>query len=420
MAEKIVIAELIVDDKGVVRGIKEATEQVRLLGGQTKTTADAFEHHMFSMRSAAGALLGTFTVAGGILAFKDFLGSLVEATENFPKFTSAVHSAKTAIVEFYSAVLNVNQTVGDLTKLTNVVTHMFSTVKAATSEGGPLGAMWQFLWGQTAVGAIQNMLHSLTGVIEKVAPSLTAGPEQPTTESVQGSAGLQGFGVANFLQMTTSAFAQMKILAVESASLFRDNAGAAALADDAVEDLNSSIDELVRPSRWQQFKTEVRDAFSEVAMGMTTVNLMVDLIVGAVQQFTNEIAQGFSGAGMTFRKFVADMLMYIGRLLLAWGALALVTAYFGYGPGYKAAGVAFAAGIAAMAASRAIGGSGQNAGGDAAGGGYAGAGVAPPSAPSYAITIVNTGTVVSKEEWTRGVIIDIKQALADGAGGGGF
>jgi hypothetical protein len=95
MAERLVIAELVVDEKGVVTAINDSTEKIRLLGKQTKETADVVTERMFSMRHAVTAFLGTFTIAGGVYALKGFVEDAIRANKEFATLSvSAEHFQK--------------------------------------------------------------------------------------------------------------------------------------------------------------------------------------------------------------------------------------------------------------------------------------------------------------------------------------
>jgi hypothetical protein len=145
------------------------------------------------------------------------------------------------------------------------------------------------------------------------------------------------------------------------------------------------------------------DMMYSLGESMTTAGLKFDLISQSATLFASEFGSALAGSGTTFKQFMADMLMGVGQMLLAWGALALVTAYFGYGPGAKAALVAFAAGAAAILAAKALGGGSQagGTGGSGQGAGYsdqpalAGAG---GGGSGRQVTIVNYGVMLNNPD----------------------
>ena len=97
MAERVVIAQLVIDETGVVRAIQQTKEQVDGLGKQTKTTADVFTARMFNMRSAAVAFLGVFTAAGVVYGLRNLAAEALKANTAFAPMASSWERFSTSL-----------------------------------------------------------------------------------------------------------------------------------------------------------------------------------------------------------------------------------------------------------------------------------------------------------------------------------
>jgi hypothetical protein len=106
--ERLVLAELVVDSTGVVRGVKSATDSFRFLpenlekhGRAAASTGDrylgALEHRFLGFRHVAGALLGGFTVAGIVVELESLASSLVSNTEAWQTWSRGIQDAMHAI-----------------------------------------------------------------------------------------------------------------------------------------------------------------------------------------------------------------------------------------------------------------------------------------------------------------------------------
>src|SRR5262249_24778296 len=126
MAETLVLAELQVDASGIVRGIKDATgaivgfDATLTRSGQHAREAEGLfgkvEERMVSLRHAAIALVGGFTLAGAIEEVKAFGTELIKADDGFTHLTASAHAAHESFVVFASDVLHVHEGVGLMAK----------------------------------------------------------------------------------------------------------------------------------------------------------------------------------------------------------------------------------------------------------------------------------------------------------------
>lgn len=423
MSERVVIATLDVDESGAVRSVKAVEQQIGSLEKQTKGTADIFMARMTNMRSAAAAFLGTFTIAGGILAFKSFVTSLFEAQGNFKAFADSADKTQKSIFRLVGDVLGLNQALADTATVLDKIREM--NEEARGSDPGMLGILWRALWGSTSVGQIELMLKAAAAVAGRGAtmgPAAPAGIGSEPRYNPTGDAAAKTFAEQKqTILESAQGLSDYNLAALEAGKLNRDLYQTAIMAATGFDDLGEKIEETTineeafcEPSRWQRWKTSFEDALSKMAESLTTVNLAMDIAIGGAQAFAGSLATGILEGGLTWKSMIADMLKSIGMLLMSWGALGLVMAYFGYGPGLKASAIAFAAGTAALVAARQLSPRGGVEGSPA--GAFGGAAVAG-GGNSYAINVTVEGS--SNPDMTgRRVALAVKRALADGAAGG--
>ena len=132
--ERLVLAELIVDSTGVVKGVRDATESFRFLPQQvekqTKAAAEAgdkylgaLEHRFLGFRHVAGALLGGFTIAGIIDQFKNLVVEIAKADPAFAALQSSVAAAGRELEHSFAPA--VHEGILDLTNSINILSSAF-------------------------------------------------------------------------------------------------------------------------------------------------------------------------------------------------------------------------------------------------------------------------------------------------------
>lgn len=109
MADTLVLAELSIDSSGVVTGVAVAGGALDNLNRKTEDTGKKSEKasalmgaltgRMFSLRSAAVALLGSFTLAGLILQISNLTANLITGTDWWKKWSGAATDAFNALVK---------------------------------------------------------------------------------------------------------------------------------------------------------------------------------------------------------------------------------------------------------------------------------------------------------------------------------
>lgn len=429
MAERVVIATLDIDEQGAVRSVKAVEQQVGSLEKQTRTTADVFTARMFNMKNAATAFLGTFTIAGGVLAFKSFLTSIVESQENFKRFSETAAATQKSLFKMVGDMTGLNQALGDMA----TILERINAMNAGDSEPGKLGILWKFLWGQTDIGRVEAIINR---VAQAAAVGTTQGPPAP--------AGIGNYGYdpdapQKARDAAAKTFAEQKqailegaqslsdynLAALEAGKLNRELYESSIMAasgfeklDEKIEETNIDEEALVNPDKWQKFKTAFKDAINEMVPDLTLVGAAINSAQAAIDGMSSALIQGFKEGGLTFKKIISGILEAVGQMLIYLGSAAVIKGIFTYNAAEAAAGAAaIAIGGAALALSSRWGAGSEGVAPGLGGNGFAASPAIAGGGNTYNITNIIEGSG-NPDAVARSVVKYIKRATADGAGGG--
>lgn len=430
MAEKIVLAELDVDER-------PAAAALGRLDGSSDKLSKAFEHRLFGMREIARAVLGGFGVAGAIEGFRELGLAVLTSQEHFVQFQQAVSRVSSTVVHDLGDIFSVDKSLESIATILDAITIGLDKLKSGSA--GTLGLVWEALWGQTPIGQVQQMLDMAAALIK-----LTMGSalnELTLPETMQGGAGGPIQEVIDFI---TPFLQKLHDFGQQFPNELAVAVGAIGevipFVEEKVTDLDAGLDALVEPSRWQKFKDGLRAAFSLIVTDIERVKDEIQrafpdmervttavafgflALQAAAQSFAQTLVTGLEQGGLTFKRILSGMLDAIGQMLIYIGAAMVAKGIFTYNAHEAVLGLAaMAAGSAAIALSKRWGAGGSNSPVPSGLGasGSASAGAAPaPAGPQ--ITFQIEGNVIATEQWMRQQAIWIKRALADGAAGGAF
>ncbi|HKB37264.1 MAG TPA: hypothetical protein VKD72_12485, partial [Gemmataceae bacterium] len=159
-----VIADLDFNEASAREAIRVLQERIASLEGQTRRTADVFTARMFNMRQAALALLGGFTIGGGILAFKNFLEQVIKSAGAFSTFQEHLGRTETALSKILVDLLSINPLLEALTRWVDRLNVLLESVGANAESGGKI---IRWLFGQTDVGTLLRLIESMGALIDK-------------------------------------------------------------------------------------------------------------------------------------------------------------------------------------------------------------------------------------------------------------
>jgi hypothetical protein len=409
MAERVVIAQISIDERGAVSALQNTTQQTRQLEAQTRTTADVFTSRMFSMRSAAQALLGSFTVAGGIYALQGLVREAIRADDRFLSLRVSAENVKTALGQALVSILGMNQ--------------------ALPETANKLNSFAGFLHQANQLSASLRE----KGYLERVKPGESSaelyGPPAP--------AGIGMFGYdPDASSKAAKALAEQKQLVIENAVAMTEYEFAAVNSARSVGQLNRIVEEngiLLRGTA---------EAFSDNALAIEEITInqveAVDAIarisfslheLGLVADASGQLLGAFAAGGTkNIQRMMAQILGFVAAL--AWSrvatyAAAAVASSTGVGAaiegGTPAQFVAAAAlwkkvalvstfGAAFLGAASSGGGGGDRGGFSSAG---AGAGPAVPGRSAQQITI-NIDNFIGDDAYVRRLTEEIRKATSDG------
>lgn len=360
-----VIADIDFGTSGTV-SLGNLGQGLKGLESQTVRTANVFTQRMFSMRMAATALIGSFSLAGVILGLKSFVIEIIKADAAFSAFSK---SAEGLTFQFGALVRETFNVRGGLESLTGEMDRFTGLMRLASEMGvteAGQGIIGKILFGAPGVGPILTGLKAVKGVFDQMTEGLKQEVEaereafdpkrvdqweaavRKAIAELPGPEGLK-------FDMSHSAF--RLIGGPEKAERLPDVFNeildplreAAELTDQTTAGWEATEDAMARIE-----ESNLPDIFHETSV---QAQLAASAIVAIGESITQRIIQG----GLTFKAVFADMLMAMVPVLLGLAAIHLLEWDF------AGAAYAFAAAIAAAAAAKALGAGAQRSyGGQAA------------------------------------------------------
>jgi hypothetical protein len=424
MAETVVLAELTIDASGAVSGVAAVDKAFVGLGRRTtevSTTAKnaagplaALTSRMFNLRTAAVALLGTFTLGGLVLGLKNFIADIYRAAPGFKDFQTAVQGATSSLTSFIAQAIGASRTLDSLTTILNSVRTGVEAVKRIAG-GETVGNLWRFMWGLTPIGKVERMLELTASVLNRAGVGGPGGPQ--TGGAPLGSAGVGAIGGLGFLDVPAAPGAKRRPGPyIAQAIRIPESLDTLGPLHDLLVDLFQPIeevalgfesinDEMAKMSvqnipELSKTVPEFKSVFDELAQSLRMTNLEFEALTLASHEMGSELASAIAGTGASFREAVVDILTSLSRLAFTY---ALMNVAFGImastGAGaallagtpstfFKAAAKFAAVGIAAGLAARAVSGQGEESGGALAGA------VGGPSGGGRTINITVNGSVI--------------------------
>lgn len=181
MAEKVTVAEITIDEAGAVRALsntqnalRQTATNVESLGARTSSAADVFEHRMFSMRHAAIALLGGFTLAGLIQDLKGLASQVVKSAESFGELEAAGATLNREFNAMAVETFNVNAGIqGTVTWMDRLSGVMRAVTVAQTSHPAAAAAVKDgfisaVLFGIPGASGIMRGIHDVGAAIDSL------------------------------------------------------------------------------------------------------------------------------------------------------------------------------------------------------------------------------------------------------------
>lgn len=412
MAERVVIAQLVIDESGAVRAISNTTQEEKRLETQTKGTADVFTARMFNMRTAAMAFLGAFTIAGLIQAFKGFIAEVFKASTAFHEFQAQSSAAFKNLTKLAVEVLPVNESLSAMTAWLERISGAMVLLKGV-AEKTETGWMWRLLWGAIPGSQILQMLDLLGKAIDKAAPGLrTLGKPEYIPRAVRLPEGDQWMQpMSEHRELTENAI----LGDMELADSLNTVARAHRNWINTVEEGGRVVEENIT--------NKIDESTFAFQRHVEVVALWQQTLAGGLSL----IGHAIGDSGLTARRALAMLLQQMSQMAFSFAAMHIAAAIGattflgaaitgGSTAQHKAAAAKwFGVGAVTAALAGHYGGSGGRESGATA---YGGGTEIRGAVPSYNITFNVEGNVIGNEDFARQNAIWIKRALADGAAGG--
>lgn len=442
MAERIVIASVDLDDVPVAA----ASRRIQGQTGIIDQSFAALTKRMFNLRTAAVAVLGGFTLAGVIFQLSNLAKEIVTSTALWKSWSAQVRDAWNATV---LGETRIDSLIRKLKELGNVPAsiEMADSVKTLVEQQRLLR---ELLAQQSRPAQIGGYTSLGTPII--TAPAVQApSPEQRALfqkdldDSIRKLFKLQEASGLTRQQFDRLWGTDLENAIVGATRLVEGFTGGVIVAGEAIKralrvsEIQDSLDPLreaveVLPNLFVGMEpgfatihdelrgiteTDIPDAVHSMEVlgdATTTAQLGLELATGAAIAFAQSFGGMIEAQRLSLKQFFADMLRFIGYTLLSWGALGLVTALFGYGPGAKAAGIALAAGATAILLASQLAPSGVGGGSSPGGSGVAAAGGGGGFTQNISLQVFGNPS----EEQLRTITRGVAKALRDGVEGGAF
>jgi hypothetical protein len=388
--EALVLANLSVDSSGVVTGVNTAQRSFTSLEGGSSRTAQqverewgragpAFIHHMFSMRAAAAAFLGTFTLAGLILELSSLAKELITDTEAWRSFSGAVEDSYRSIVKLESSIGQMARHLKTAELAAGLkaaipsqedIDKILKVIEVANAEAAKIGRTGGAVPGAAFSGQ-EILQQSLAArAIDEATRALFKLQEQSGLTRSEFSR-LFGVDLENAVIKATklteefatgpipATEAAFKAVTVSTREWLETLEKFQPLLEAAVPPLNNIVQKVgeiasgwdVAADNFGKMKGQIKekDTTDDVEKISEAARLASDAFLAFGQSITQHIIQG----GLTFKAVFADMLMAMIPVLLGLAAIHLLEW------NYAAAAYAFAAAIAVAVAAKALGAGAQ-------------------------------------------------------------
>lgn len=476
MAVRETIATVDIDDAPAGAAVKRMVtgmEEIRATGSSAAQEVDrewnkagpAFVHHMLSMRAAAGALLGGFSLAGIISEIGALGKSIVESAPHFKEMSEAATQMRTAFVGLGTAVTgaDLSSVVTWMDRVTAAMELMRETAQQHGAAGDEArGFMGRLLFGSLGADWIPESLDLVAKGIDKVAGAQEAALKKNRAIAAQGQvsdmldefertnspvkyqqyfsylnslAGGGGFGtLGKGVASTTVGIIEKATPVMESFNRQLEDNGI--LLKEAIP-LYSDLAGIIDPfEEWDKNLAAFNEEAKKIQEATRNAARLADeahrasiefqLLAFTQQQAADLIANALAGTVSDYRAFVRAALTEIARMLIVQGfenlAKAWAAAATGFGSAaatfyYRAAELDFAGAALAGLGARAAGGpSGHGAGTPQ--GSQIGAAGPPANQRSVSVSITVEGDFVGTDDKLREIADGIKRVLLTGAAGG--
>lgn len=135
MPEKLVLAQLVIDESGVVTGLANIGTALKNTGNESDRVSQKvshtggifaqLEHRMFSLRHIAGVVLGGFTVAGALHELKALIGAVFESDLHFAALKASAGGFHETLVKMLGSIFGTSSVVLLLTDSLQHLTALF-------------------------------------------------------------------------------------------------------------------------------------------------------------------------------------------------------------------------------------------------------------------------------------------------------
>lgn len=437
MAERLVLAQLVIDENGVVTGLANINEGLKKTQQESDRTGKKveglggfftrLEKRMFSMQAIAGAVLGGFTVAAAIQGIKSLIETVASADTGFALLKATTKG-------FYEAV------VGDGTKhvtifhdaivrLTQVVTILQIAFEELSNPQGPVGKALQMMLKFSVGGLVVTGLAKIAEATETIFGKLSE-PGGPLERFAQRFDEIQS--KAKAVAETVKAVKVAESTGLEASTVKGTEFNPFTAQRLPEGDAANRITVLPDPQVLSKFRFAVETTLQTLGnlhASITGIQFAALSMSEAFTQAGAAIGAALSGEAVSGAQVLKSILSSIAKQAAVEGLFELAKGFASlFAPGGQAAAAAhfkssalfFATAALAGGGARAIGGSSSAA---ASGGPTGTRGFGQEIAPQQRqerneLTVIIQGNVIGQEQYVRKLVVDIQNGLRAGAGGG--
>lgn len=443
MAERLVLAQLVIDENGVVTGLANINDGLKKTQQESDRTGKKveglggfftrLEKRMFSMQAIAGAVLGGFTVASAIQGIKSLIETVASADTGFALLKATTKG-------FYEAV------VGDGTKhvtifhdaivrLTQVVTILQIAFEELSNPQGPVGKALQMMLKFSVGGLVVTGLAKIAEATETIFGKLSepGGPLERFAKRFQEIQDAAGTNANPDFALRDVPITGGKQFGIGETTTDREGNIKAQRVDEATGLFGvSGIAVFTAPKVLSDFRNAVQTTLQTLGNLHSSITGIQFAALSMSEAFTQAgaaIGAALSGEAVSGAQVLKSILSSIAKQAAVEGLFELAKGFASlFAPGGQAAAAAhfkssalfFATAALAGGGARAIGGASSTA---ASGGPTGTRGFGQEIAPQQRqerneLTVIIQGNVIGQEQYVRKLVVDIQNGLRAGAGGG--
>jgi hypothetical protein len=437
MAERLVLAQLVIDEAGVVTGLAKVDESLKKTGQQSDQTGQKvtrlggflgqLEGNLFSLRKIANAVMGGFTVGAAIIGIKNLITEVAQADTGFALLQATAKGFYESIVGDGTKHVTIFHDV--IVRLTQAVTILQIAFEELSNPQGPVGKALQLMLKFSVGGLVVQGMSLIAEQTEKIFGKLSE-PGGPLERFAKRFDEIQAKAKAVAETVKAVKIAEKTGLESETVRGSEFNPFTAKRLTEG--DAANTITVLPDPQVISNFRNAIQSVLGSLESlheRLTGVQFAAQATAEAFIQAGSAIGAALAGEAVSGAQVLKSILSSIAKQAAVEGLFELAKGFASlFSPGgqaaaashFKSSALFFATAALAGGGARAIGGgaSGAPGGGPSGSRGFGQEVGQQPRQERNELTVIIQGNVIGQEQYVRKLVVDVQNAMRAGAGGG--